>query len=214
MEKRSELSILSGAVAAKQRRPRVEIVRAAVDVFAQRGVKATRVEDILVAAGVARRTFYKHFESKHGVLGAVYEIFAEELIGGITAATAAGNDLFEAMELALGAYLEVHVTHPVIVRVLIEEAIRSDSALAPLRRSFRKQVLGALDGVIVATTGQRLDPFLSIALISGLEGLSLELVSEAPTPERVERAKRAILALIKLVLANGDDLPKAPASPA
>src|SRR5262249_46292847 len=40
------------------------ILRAAIDVFSRHGFAATRVEDILEAANVARRTFYKHFSSK------------------------------------------------------------------------------------------------------------------------------------------------------
>ena len=48
--------------------PRADIVRAAIEVFSRLGAEAARVEDILEAAGVARRTFYKYFRDKEELL--------------------------------------------------------------------------------------------------------------------------------------------------
>src|SRR4051812_34990074 len=44
------------------------ILASAIAVFTKKGAAATRVEDILESAGVARRTFYKYFRSKDDVL--------------------------------------------------------------------------------------------------------------------------------------------------
>src|ERR1700730_835353 len=56
------------------------ILAAAMKVFARRGFAATRVEDVLEEAGVARRTFYRYFTSKEDVLAAVYELATTELL--------------------------------------------------------------------------------------------------------------------------------------
>ena len=50
---------------------RSAILAAATKVFTQHGIASTRVEDILLAAGIARRTFYRHFRSKDDVLAAL-----------------------------------------------------------------------------------------------------------------------------------------------
>src|SRR5690349_12652376 len=66
-------------------------VGAAATVFARLGFAATRVEDILAAAGIARRTFYKSFASKEDVLAAVYQLAIQELLGAMTATAGRGS---------------------------------------------------------------------------------------------------------------------------
>lgn len=61
---------------------RATLLSAARLVFAERGYHRANVADILTAAGVARGTFYNHFESKRDVFAAVLaELMAE--IGGV-----------------------------------------------------------------------------------------------------------------------------------
>ncbi len=61
---------------------RATLLAAARLVFAERGYHRANVADILTAAGVARGTFYNHFESKRDVFAAVLaELMVE--IGGV-----------------------------------------------------------------------------------------------------------------------------------
>ena len=71
---------------------RADIARASIAVFSKLGADATRVEDLLAAADVARRTFYKHFRSKDDVLAAIYEMVSRELLATIEAHRDAGAD--------------------------------------------------------------------------------------------------------------------------
>ncbi|OQD55763.1 TetR family transcriptional regulator [Streptomyces phaeoluteigriseus] len=50
----------------------MEIARAAAGLFAGRGLKATRAEDIAQAAGIAPRTFYRYFASKEEAIAPLY----------------------------------------------------------------------------------------------------------------------------------------------
>ncbi|GAA4762815.1 TetR family transcriptional regulator [Streptomyces sanyensis] len=55
----------AGSKAAAQRlRMRRELAAAAMELFATKGYEATTVDEIAAAAGVARRTFFRHFRSK------------------------------------------------------------------------------------------------------------------------------------------------------
>jgi AcrR family transcriptional regulator len=58
---------------------RQELVDAALTMFAQRGVAATSVDDIVKAAGVAKGTFYLYFSTKDDAVTAV----AERLVIGV-----------------------------------------------------------------------------------------------------------------------------------
>ena len=51
---------------------REDIATAAIELFLDRGVAATRVEDILAAAGVSVGSFYHHFKDKLSLAAAVY----------------------------------------------------------------------------------------------------------------------------------------------
>ncbi|MEU1305642.1 TetR family transcriptional regulator [Streptomyces shenzhenensis] len=55
----------TGSRAAAQRlKMRRELAAAAMELFATKGYEATTVDEIAAAAGVARRTFFRHFRSK------------------------------------------------------------------------------------------------------------------------------------------------------
>ncbi|MFR9795895.1 TetR/AcrR family transcriptional regulator [Streptomyces sp. MS06] len=51
---------------------RMAIARAAAHLFATRGLRATRAEDIAQAAGVAPRTFYRYFATKEEAVAPLY----------------------------------------------------------------------------------------------------------------------------------------------
>jgi len=68
---------------------RTEIVTAAAAVFAQRGLAATTVSDIVKSAGVAQGTFYLYFHSKDEAVLAVAEHFGDVMIESIERAVAA-----------------------------------------------------------------------------------------------------------------------------
>ncbi|MBI5516729.1 MAG: TetR/AcrR family transcriptional regulator [Deltaproteobacteria bacterium] len=179
---------------------RSEIARASIALFARRGVEAVRVEDLLEAAGVARRTFYKHFRSKDDVLAAVYELVSRELLAALETGHKDGVDATAALRGTLDIYLGFHVDNYRILRVLVEEGLRSSSPLHPLRRRFREALVRALEDACLATTGRSLDPFVFVGLLSAIDGLSMELLVGPPAPADVARARAVLHGLLDAVL--------------
>jgi AcrR family transcriptional regulator len=59
---------------------------AAQRIFVRQGVAATRVDEIVAAAAVAKGTFYLHFESKEALLAALQLRFITDLSGELRAA--------------------------------------------------------------------------------------------------------------------------------
>jgi AcrR family transcriptional regulator len=173
------------------------ILRAAVEVFARHGFSGTRVEDILAAAGIARRTFYKYFGCKEDVLASIYELMTRELVSAIQSAGAplalsSTAEPLEAIWRALDVYLDYHVANKKLLGVLVEQAIRKDSPLAPLRQRFRDELVRLIDAAVRASTGAEHDPLLYVALLSAVEGVSLELLRTDAGPRDVERARKAL----------------------
>lgn len=172
------------------------ILAAAMKVFAKRGFAATRVEDVLEEAGVARRTFYRYFTSKEDVLAAVYELATSELLRALDEATMSVVDPLTGVRAGVELYLDFHVENAALLRVLVEQSVRSDSPLAGLRRRFRAQILKVMVRAAETRGVAPLDGFTYVALVSSLEGVALELLEGAATPDEVRRAKRALHALV------------------
>lgn len=87
---------------------RAELVSAAATLFAERGVVATAVSDIVRAAGVAQGTFYLYFESKDAIVCAVAEALIDGMVERIEAALAdPEHSAIEKLEAMATALLEI-----------------------------------------------------------------------------------------------------------
>jgi AcrR family transcriptional regulator len=186
---------------------RAKILSAAIDAFAERGVAATRVEDLLQAADVSRRTFYQQFDDKPAVVHALFELVTQHLAATFAAAAARTTDPLVAIDEALALYLELHRTDRDIVRALLEEAQRAESPLYALRMRFRRDIARTLDAMVTAITRRRLDPLVALALVSAVEGVSIELLAGRCTRGELARARAVIASLIQLVCAHAAELP-------
>ena len=178
------------------------ILAAAAGVFTKKGAVATRVEDLLKAADVARRTFYKYFSSKEDVLAALYEVATGEIVRAIALQAGGGGDPLAALHRGIDFYLDYHVSSGGLIKILAEHAIRSDSPLAPLRRRFREQVVELMAAAVERATGQRHDPITYVALLVALEGTSLYLLEgeRAPSASEIARAKKVMHAMLDRVI--------------
>jgi AcrR family transcriptional regulator len=196
---------------------RARIVGKAAGVFGKRGAADTTVEDILRAAGVSRRTFYRFFQSKEDVLDALHEIGCNQLIGAARQVAASPGDPLERLKASIGAYLDYHVTVGAGVMAVVQgESMRAGSKLGPRRRAFLDTMAGLLGSEMEKVTGLRVDPLLLRSLLVALEGVSLMVRAEAEEGAfDVERAKRVMLRIVLATVASpaGDVVPPLPLAP-
>jgi AcrR family transcriptional regulator len=178
------------------------ILAAAMKVFARRGFAATRVEDVLEEADVARRTFYRYFTGKEDVLAAVYELATTELVAALDESFEAAPEPLAALRRCVDLYLDFYVENAPLLRVVAVEALRSDSPLAGHRKRARAHLVKVLVRAAERLGVAPLDGFTYVALVSSLEGVALELLDASASMEEVNRAKKAIHALVGASLAR------------
>jgi AcrR family transcriptional regulator len=120
------------------------LLDAATWVFARKGYRRAGISDIIARAGVARGTFYLHFDSKESILLAVLDDFHdrtkrafEALDAAATAARSFGPRAV--LEASFRTWLEFFAAHRDATRVVLREAHAIDSrfedAFSELRQS-------------------------------------------------------------------------------
>ena len=125
------------------RRPPVmeRILLGAEHVFAKLGLRDARVDDILVAADVSRRTFYKRYAGKDEVAEALLVRSVETLIGAASERAARAASPRARIEAALDVYLDLFREHGRLARDLFVESQRPGSPLAPTRAKAAERVV-------------------------------------------------------------------------
>ncbi len=148
---------IAGVTAAETRE---RLLRAAADVFAERGYDGTRVADIAVAAGVSNGAMYAHFASKAELLVDALRTHGRRLLADLFAADPSRSvtDLL----LAIGRWLphRCDARGYLIVEALV--AARRDQDVARAMRAYVGERADWIAGLMrVARAGGELDPALS-----------------------------------------------------
>ena len=148
---------IAGVTAAETRE---RLLRAAADVFADRGYDGTRVADIAAAAGVSNGAMYAHFASKADLLTGALHAHGRRLLADVFAAEPDGSitDLL----LLIGRWLPRRrdARGYLLVEALV--AARRDGDVARPMRHYVDERANWLAGLMqVAQAGGELDPALS-----------------------------------------------------
>jgi AcrR family transcriptional regulator len=160
---------------------RERLLRAAADVFAQRGYDGTRVADIAAAAGVSNGALYSHFDSKAELLVAALRAHGPRLLADLLAAEP-DRSITDLMLLA-GRRLSRRrdALGYLIVEALV--AARRDEEVARPMRDYMGERGDWLDGLVRgAQLGGELDPALSPAALAHF-CLLLAMGSALVTPD-------------------------------
>ncbi|MBF8188780.1 TetR/AcrR family transcriptional regulator [Nonomuraea sp. K274] len=153
---------IAGVTAAETRE---RLLRAAADVFAERGYDGTRVADIAAAAGVSNGALYTHFGSKADLLVAALRAHGRRLLAGLLAADP-DRSVTETL-LLLGRWLPRRRDAPgyLIVEALVA-ARRDEDVAGPTRDYLGERADWIAELVRVAQRDGELDPALSPAALA------------------------------------------------
>jgi AcrR family transcriptional regulator len=169
---------IAGVTAAETRE---RLLRAAADVFAQRGYDGTRVADIAAAAGVSNGAMYAHFASKAELLVDALRTHGQRLLADLFVAEPSRSitDLL----LVIGRRLPLRrdARGYLIVEALV--AARRDEDLAgPMRDYIGERADWLAELMRIAQTDGELDPALSPNALAHL-CLLLAMGSALVTPD-------------------------------
>jgi AcrR family transcriptional regulator len=200
---------IAGATAADTRE---RLLRAAADVFAERGYDGTRVADIAGAAGVSNGALYAHFGSKAELLVAALRAHGKRHLAEMVTADP-GRPVTEAL-LAAGRAL---ARCPDAGGYLIVEALvaaRRDPDVARLMRDYTGERAGWLAGLVRgAQDNGELDGALSADAIAHFCML-LSMGSALFTPDSRDLGERDWAALLtRIAAALAPPGPPSPTAP-
>ena len=177
---------------------RGQILLGAATAFGARGFEATSVEDILSAAKVSRRTFYRFFRSKEDVFEQLFEAASIMFVQAIRAAAASGGAPEETLSRCLDAYLELPQRAGPLFKVFHGEASRPGSPLYARRERVIDEIVAMLGAGYHALHGKAADVLVLRGVVAAMEQIAgLVIAAERATPALVARAKAAMMMIVR-----------------
>lgn len=149
----------------KKQKTREALREAAVALFAEKGYSRTSIEEIALAADVSRRTFFRYFGSKEGVIFADADAQGVAIIQALLAQPRNVAPLVAFRDAVVGLAAAVEAEQEAILasqRVVVG-TLELRTRAAEIARQFRSQLAGAF-----ATRGDRSEPNEADAILAGV----------------------------------------------
>lgn len=175
---------------------KADVLFNAIGVFTSKGVEDTTVQDLLDAANVSRRTFYKYFKNKVDVLESIYEISAGLLMARFREAQKSSASLSDFVVRCVELFFDYHANLAPLIRMMTEEALRTDSPLAPHRAALMEQIVNLFDDQYFQEEGVRLDPKVYYSLIWMIESASINILTNTAATQDVVDSFKAVMKAI------------------
>lgn len=142
-------------------RARAEIADAALRLFNDRGFEGVTVDEIVSAAGVSRRTFFRYFETKEDALLADYPELNDRLTAAFAAAESLeGKDTIEAIRAGMHEMADWYIERSVAVlarsKVIRDTAISLGARNLEFLTQWERAVANAIGRQIGADPGDLL----------------------------------------------------------
>lgn len=183
----------------RRERNRAALLEAAIALFQEKGIRATRLEEICARADVAPRTFFNHFETREHLYRAIGEQRAHQLAAQIEARSDAPGGVAErllGLFVPMGRYLEARPAYRELVSEMLNLRLETGNELvrtASLGRAARRFVEV---GVARGDVGRRHPPEVLADLMLGVLTAALAnwcaAVEDFDLPEALGQAARAL----------------------
>lgn len=181
--------------AAERRR---DLLDAGLAAFLERGVAATTLDQITQRAGIAKGSFYLHFESKEQLLAALQIDFESAMVTRIDAAVAAVGDLPGALDVWVTAALADYPAERALHDVLFHHPLLADHQRPPAAERSRDLVDSLTDLLEAGLTAGAFhldDPPVTAMLLCSALHRAFDRIwhrDEALDPHRLAAAVQAL----------------------
>ena len=149
---------------------RLQLLRAAQDVFVAQGFHAAAMDDIADRAGVSKPVLYQHFPGKRELYLALLEEHVSELADRVAEAMGRTDDNRERVDAAVGAYFDFIDAEGEAFRLVFESDLRNDADVRRIADRGARACIEAIAEVIAVETGA--DPERALLLSAGMTGLA------------------------------------------
>ena len=152
---------------------------------AAQGYADTTIADIVREAGVSRRTFYEHFSDKAACLVALYEAASQNPLAVLRSAVDPQRGWQEQVESAIGAYLGVLASNPVLMRTLFVDILGLGLPGLAARRHANQQLADFMQEVVnqPSSAGPVLHGAMAMAVVDGINELVLQAIEQGRVHE-------------------------------
>lgn len=177
---------------------KTQILLQSMSVFNQRGLEETSVQDLLDAAQISRRTFYKYFSSKLDVLENIYALASRVLMVRFETELPQATNKAELIQRLIAIYADHQFSVGRIVGIMVEESMRAASPLAVHRLRMQDNMVALLQTQMQRLGESAPEPYLILGLLWAMEGASLHLltrVSEERLPDELKNCQHELLRL-------------------
>ncbi|MCU0925298.1 MAG: TetR/AcrR family transcriptional regulator [Hydrogenophaga sp.] len=185
-------------------------------VAADKGFAATTIADIVRQAGMSKRTFYEHFNSKEACFLALYRAVSASALRTLRDALKPDRSWHSELETALNAYFAHLSTGPRLLRTLFVEVHQLGEPGAAVRREVMQQLADFVRQVVHkpgldGASGRVLSPTMAMAAVGGINELVLQAI-ETRQDLDLTRLTAAASAVIR-ALALGEAASRSPDMP-
>lgn len=186
----SAIQATSRRLTAEQRRQQLFAV--ALELFAQRGYRATTMDDIAERAGVTKPLLYQHFSSKRALYLELVDSIAQDLLTAIRRAVIQAEGPRQQVELGFAAYFKLVVNNEAEFRLLYGRDHADDQELGRALRTVEDAIAEAIDPLIDAGLDPDHRRLLAYGIVGMAEGASRHFMANRPIPdtEADEEAQR------------------------
>ncbi len=147
---------------------KAEIVRAALQMFAEKGIRGATIRDIAEAAGVTEGALYRHFASKEELAQALFAECARLLYEHLHAAAKAHKSPREQLCALARAFWEFAATQPAAYEFVMARHHESIGELPPDQPWPKDVFVGVIEEGIAQGVLRPLNPHLGAAMMIGL----------------------------------------------
>lgn len=152
------------------------------------GYAQTTIADIVKRAGVSRRTFYEHFESKAQALTALYQAASHGALQVLRASIDPAHPWQTQVQTALTAYFQCLASNPTLLRTLFVEILSLGSDGLAARRhvndelvDFMLDVVNGADSRADGGLNTTLPRELAVAVVGGIHELVMQAIEQEQT---------------------------------
>ena len=169
---------------------KMEILHAAMQVFAQKGVVKTKIIDIATTAGVGKGTIYEYFRSKEEIFTSAYTYFFQTMESMVQEALSKEDDPLKQLELiltiSLDAFMHIGEEFADIMMEFWAEGIRNKNQdildainLKGVYSNYRKMIQQILKKGIEKGMFKPMDTKSTASILIGaLDGIMLQWIMD------------------------------------